>query len=140
MQFIATSELKKKNEKKNCRRHVSIETHGNIEIDGYPIPAMLTENKSMADYNCFFLSRAHDRNKGKFSKVIGMDLTAFKEEVTRWRHHWSIRPPDDPLPETLVETLDQTNAAFYSGIYVAVKTIPLLTLFQRALLSTVSAR
>ena len=69
-----------------------------------------------------------------------MDLTAFKEEIARWRHQWAIRSPDDPLPETLVETLDQTNAAFYSGIYVAVKTIPLLTLFQRALLSTVSAR
>ena len=53
---------------------------------------------------------------------MGMDLTAFKQEITRWRHHWSIGPPDDPLPETLVETLDQTNAAFYPGIYVAVKT------------------
>ena len=39
------------------------------------------------------------------------------------RHHLSIRPPDGPLPETLVATLDQTNAAFYPGIYVVVKTL-----------------
>ena len=60
----------------------------------------------MADYNCILLSRSHDRNKGKFSKVMGMDLTAFKEEIARWRHHWAVRPPDEPLSETLVETLD----------------------------------
>ena len=94
----------------------------------------------MADNNCFFLSRAHDRNRGKDSKVMGMDLTAPKQDITRWRHHWSIRPPDYPPPKTLVETLDQTNAPFYPGTYVAVKTIPLLALFRRALLSTVSAR
>ena len=52
-----------------------------------------------------------------------MDLTAFKQEITKWRHHWSIGPPDDPLPETLVETLDQTNAGFCEGIYVAVTTL-----------------
>ena len=52
-----------------------------------------------------------------------MDLTAFKQEITKWRHHWSIGPPDDPLPETLVETLDQTSAGFYEGIYVAVTTL-----------------
>ena len=55
--------------------------------------------------------------------TIWIDLTAFKQEITKWRHHWSIGPPDDPLPETLVETLDQTNAAFYAGIYVAVTTL-----------------
>ena len=43
--------------------------------------------------------------------TIWIDLTAFKQEITKWRHHWSIGPPDDPLSETLVETLDQSNAA-----------------------------
>ena len=48
---------------------------------------------------------------------------------------WSfIRLPDDPLPETLVETLDQTNAAFYPVRHF------ILTLFRRALMSAVSAR
>ena len=38
---------------------------------------------------------------------------AFKQKITRWRHRRLIRPPDDPFQETLVETRDQTNAAFY---------------------------
>ena len=71
------------------------------------------------------------------SKTTLMSLkwvTAFKQEITRWRLHWSIGPPDDPLPETLVETLDQTNSTFYPLRYF------LHTLFRRALLSVVSAR
>ena len=53
-------------------------------------------------------------NKVKNSKVMGMDLTAFKKEITRRRHHWSIRPPDDPLPETLVETLRSNQCRILS--------------------------
>ena len=34
-----------------------------------------------------------------------------------------IRGPGDQLPQTLVETLDQANPAYYPGIYVAVKTL-----------------
>ena len=30
-----------------------------------------------------------------------------------------IRGPGDQLPQTLVETLDQANPAYYPGIYVA---------------------
>ena len=54
---------------------------------------------------------------------MAIDLEAFKLEVNRWRYRWSIREPTDPLPQTLVETLDVANAAFYPGIYVAVKTL-----------------
>ena len=68
-----------------------------------------------------------------------MDLTAFKQEITKWRHHWSIGPPDNPLPETLVETLDQTSAGFYEGFMWQLQHF-LLSLFRRALLSAVSAR
>ena len=39
------------------------------------------------------------------------------------RHCWCIRELTDSLPQTLVETLDVANAAFYPGIYVAVKTL-----------------
>ena len=60
--------------------------------------------------------------------------TVFKQEITCWRHRWLIRPPDDPLAEILVETLDQTNAAFYPVRHF------LLTLFRPALLSAVSAQ
>ena len=59
--------------------------------------------------------------------------TAFQQEITRWRHYWLIRSPDDPLAEILVETLDQTNAAFYPVGHL------LLTQFRRSLLSAVSA-
>ena len=52
-----------------------------------------------------------------------IDLEAFKLKVNRWRYRWSIREPTHPLPQTLVETLDVSNAAFYPGIYVAVKTL-----------------
>jgi len=34
---------------------------------------------------------------------------------------WSLR--HDPLPQTLLETLDETNVALYPRIYVAVKTL-----------------
>ena len=54
---------------------------------------------------------------------MAIDLEEFKLEVNRWRYRWSIREPTDPLPQTLVETLDVANAAFYPGIYVAVKTL-----------------
>ena len=54
---------------------------------------------------------------------MAIDLEEFKLEVNRWRYRWSIRKPTDPLPQTLVETLDVANAAFYPGIYVAVKTL-----------------
>jgi hypothetical protein len=54
---------------------------------------------------------------------MGIDLEAFKQEVTRWRHRWSLRQPDDHLPQTLVETLDKTNVAFYPEIYLAIKTL-----------------
>ena len=53
---------------------------------------------------------------------MAIDLEEFKLEVTRWRHRWSIREPTDPLPQTLVETLDVANPAFYPAIYVAIKT------------------
>ena len=53
----------------------------------------------------------------------GHRFEEFKLEVNRWRRRWSIREPTgDPLPQTLVETLDVANAAFYPGAYVAVKT------------------
>ena len=61
-----------------------------------------------------------------------MGITAFKKEISRWRHHLPIRPPNDPLPETLVETLDQTNAAFYPGINVVVKTPPIYPISECA--------
>ena len=54
---------------------------------------------------------------------MAIDLEEFKLEVNRWRHRWSIREPTDPLPQTLVETLDVANPAFYPVIYVAVKTL-----------------
>ena len=54
---------------------------------------------------------------------MAIDLEKFKLEVNRWRYRWSIREPTDPLPQTLAETLDVANAAFYPGIYVAVKTL-----------------
>ena len=54
---------------------------------------------------------------------MAIDLEEFKLEVNRWRHRWSIREPTDPLPQTLVETLDVANPAFYPAIYVAVKTL-----------------
>ena len=54
---------------------------------------------------------------------MAIDLEAFKLQVNRWRYRWSIREPTDPLPQTLVETLDVANAAFYPGIYVPVKTL-----------------
>ena len=44
-------------------------------------------------------------------------------DLNRWRYRWSIREPTDPLPQTLAETLDVANAAFYPGIYVVVKTL-----------------
>ena len=50
------------------------------------------------------------------SKTTLMSLnweTDFKQEIRRWRHCWLIRPPDDPLAKILVETPNQTNAAFY---------------------------
>ena len=52
-----------------------------------------------------------------------IDLEEFKLEVDRWRHRWSIIEPTDPLAQTLVETLDVANPAFYPAIYVAVKTL-----------------
>ena len=54
---------------------------------------------------------------------MAIDLEEFKLEVDRWRHRWSIIEPTDPLPQTLVETLDVANPAFYPAIYVAVKTL-----------------
>ena len=53
-------------------------------------------------------------NKVKNSKVMGMDLTAFKKESTRRRHHWLIRPPGDPLPKTLVETFRSNQCRILS--------------------------
>ena len=52
-----------------------------------------------------------------------IDLEEFKLEVDRWRHRWSIIESTDPLAQTLVETLDVANPAFYPAIYVAVKTL-----------------
>ena len=49
---------------------------------------------------------------------MAIDLEEFKLEVNRWRYQ-----PTNPLPQTLVETLDVANATFYPGIYVAVKTL-----------------
>ena len=54
---------------------------------------------------------------------MAIDLEEFKLEVNRWRYHWSIREPTNPLLQTLVETLDVANATFYTGIYVAEKTL-----------------
>ena len=54
---------------------------------------------------------------------MAIDLEEFILEVNRWRYRWSIREPTDPLPQTLVETLDVANAAFYPGIYVSVNTL-----------------
>ena len=54
---------------------------------------------------------------------MAIDFQALKLEVNRWRYRWSIRESTDPLPQTLVETLDVANAAFYPGTYVAVKTL-----------------
>ena len=56
---------------------------------------------------------------------MAIDLEEFKLEVNRWRYRWSIREPTDPLPQTLVETLDVANAASYPGICEAVKTLQL---------------
>ena len=58
-----------------------------------------------------------------YSGDMAIDLEEFKLEVNRWRYHWSIREPTNPLPQTLVETLDVANATFYTGIYVAEKTL-----------------
>ena len=58
-----------------------------------------------------------------YGSDMAIDLEEFKLEVNRWKYRWSIREPTDPLPQTLVETLDVANAAFYPGIYVAVKTL-----------------
>ena len=58
-----------------------------------------------------------------YGSDMAIDLEDFKLEVNRWKYCWSIREPTDPLPQTLVETLDVANAAFYPGIYVAVKTL-----------------
>ena len=54
----------------------------------------------MADNNCFLLPVLMIEIGEKNSKVMGMDLTAPKQDITRWRHHWSIRPPDYPPPKT----------------------------------------
>ena len=51
-----------------------------------------------------------------------MSLDDFKREVTRWCHRWRLSE-DSNLPQTLVETLDYTNAELYPGIYVAMKTL-----------------
>ena len=74
-----------------------------------------------------------------FGGDMAIDLEAFKLEVNRWRYRWSIREATDPLPQTLVETLEAANAAFYPGIYVAVKTV-LTLLCRHALLSAASVR
>ena len=58
-----------------------------------------------------------------YGSDMAIDLEDFKLEVNRWKYRWSIREPTDPLPQTLVETLDVANAAFYPGTYVAVKTL-----------------
>ena len=83
-----------------------------------------------------FLSLFYCRKSPSKTTLMSLNCeTAFKQEITRWRHLWSvIRPPDDPLVEILVETLCQTNTAFYRVGHF------LLTLFRRVLLSTVSAR
>ena len=54
---------------------------------------------------------------------MAIDLEELKLEMNRCRHRWSIREPTDPLPQTLVDTLDVANAALYPGIYVSVKTL-----------------
>ena len=54
---------------------------------------------------------------------MAINLEEFKLEVNRWRHRGSIKEPTDPLPQTLVDTLDVTNPAFYPATYVAVKTL-----------------
>ena len=54
---------------------------------------------------------------------MAIDLEEFKLEVDRWRHRWSIIESTDPLLQTLVETLDVANPAFYPAIHAAVKTL-----------------
>ena len=44
---------------------------------------------------------------------MAIDLEEFNLEVNRWRYLRSIREPTDSLPQTLVESLDAANAAFY---------------------------
>ena len=50
-----------------------------------------------------------------------MSLEDFKREVSRWRHLW--RLGKDENPQTLVETLDCTNAELYPGIDVVMTTL-----------------
>jgi len=50
-----------------------------------------------------------------------MSLDDLKQEVTRWRHLW--RLSEDGNPQTLVETLDYTNAELYPGNYVVMTTL-----------------
>ena len=57
-----------------------------------------------------------------YGEDMDMSLDDFKREVTRWRHRWRLSEGGN-LPQTLVETLDYTNAELYPGIYVAMKTL-----------------
>jgi len=50
-----------------------------------------------------------------------MFLRDFKRKVTRWRHLW--RLSEDGNPQTLVETLDYTNAELSPGIYTVMTTL-----------------
>ena len=103
----------------------------NIYLQSFPIQKLfifivisLSLSLSLSLFYCW---------KKSLPKTTLMPLnweTAFKKEITRWRHRWLIRPPDD----LLFETLDQTNAAFYPVRHF------LPTIFRRALLSAVSAR
>ena len=55
-----------------------------------------------------------------YGEDMHMSLDDFKREVSRWRCLWWFS--EDGNPQTLVETLDYTNAELYPGIYVAMKT------------------
>ena len=57
-----------------------------------------------------------------YGSDMGIPEAEFKTEVTRWKHKWSGMDPN-VTPQTLVETLDQANAQFYPGVYVALVTL-----------------
>ena len=77
----------------------------------------------------FYIGKLAQLTEGKVESIfeyfgddMAISLNDFKLEVTRWKHRWSLRE-SDRLPKTLLETLDETNVAFYPGIYVAIKTL-----------------
>lgn len=57
-----------------------------------------------------------------FGDDMHISLKDFQVEIKRWKSRWSHRE-SVRLPKTLLETLDETNAALYPGIYVAMKTL-----------------